>query len=100
MKRTVWGLLCGGVALGMGVYACFVQAENYEEGARLQTLQVELEWYERRISGLRSEVSRFEFMGETKAFDAPATVLREPETVEDELPVTQRGAPEGSEGVQ
>ncbi len=69
MSRTILGLLCGTAALAMGVYACFVQADNFDEGARLQTMQVELEWYERRISGLRSEISRYEFMGQTEAFD-------------------------------
>ena len=66
MKRSVLGCLCGAAALAVGIAVCFLQADNFEEGARLQGMQVELEWYERRISGLRSEISRFEFMGQTQ----------------------------------
>ena len=73
MKRSVLGFVCAATALGVGIYTCFLQADNFDEGARLQGLQVELEWYERRISGLRSEISRFEFDEQTRNNQDPSS---------------------------
>ncbi len=70
MTRGVLAFLVSSVAFCVGCFTCFVQADNFEEGARLQAMQVEVEWYERRISGLRSEISRFEFEAQT-ADDRP-----------------------------
>ncbi|HRV81855.1 MAG: hypothetical protein H6830_02530 [Planctomycetes bacterium] len=69
MTRGLLAFFVAGVAFGVGTFTCFVQADNFEEGARLQKLQVEVEWYERRISGLRSEISRFEFEAQTETLN-------------------------------
>ncbi|MEZ5975317.1 MAG: hypothetical protein R3F17_04110 [Planctomycetota bacterium] len=65
MKRLPLAFFVSAVAFGVGCLTCSLQADNFEEGARLQSLQSETEWYERRISGLRSELSRFEFQATT-----------------------------------
>ena len=66
MMRIGLAVIVSGAAFCVGSWSSFVQADNFEEGARLQGLQVEIEWYERRISGLRSEISRFEFEAQTQ----------------------------------
>ncbi|MFT4648533.1 MAG: hypothetical protein ACI87O_001885 [Planctomycetota bacterium] len=61
MKRGLLALLLSSLAFGVGSWTCYVQAQNFEKGARLNKEQVEVEWYERRISGLRCRLSEYEW---------------------------------------
>ena len=57
-------LLCfslASIAMGIGLRSAWIQAHNFEQGAELDRLQVELEWYQRRITGFRATLERMEF---------------------------------------
>jgi hypothetical protein len=62
--RAVLALAGSGLALSLGLRTVFVQAENYSLAARLDGLQREAEWNERRATSLRAVASRFEFDAE------------------------------------
>lgn len=49
------------IAMGIGLRSAFIQAQNFERGAQLDRLQVDLEWYQCRITGLRATLERMEF---------------------------------------
>ena len=61
MIRGVLSFLFSASALGAGLLASDRQSANFERGAELHELQLEVEWYERRISGLAATLERFEF---------------------------------------
>ncbi len=59
--RNTLGLSFGIFALAISIKTIQVQVGNFELGADLDRLEVESEWNARRISGLISELERFEF---------------------------------------
>ncbi len=61
MKRGVLAIVLAGLAFGVGCWTCLVQARNFHKGAELNLEQVEVEWFERRISGLRCRLSEYEW---------------------------------------
>ncbi len=61
MKRGALSLLLSSLAFGVGCWTCYVQAQNFDRGAQLNQAQVEVEWFERRISGLRCRLSEYEW---------------------------------------
>lgn len=62
--RATLGIAASGLALGLGMRTAFVQADNYALAARLDELQREAEWNERRATALRAAALRFEFDAE------------------------------------
>jgi len=62
--RAVLALAATALALGLGLRTVFVQADNYAAAARLDELQREAEWNERRATALRAAALRFEFDAE------------------------------------
>lgn len=79
--RAILGIAASALALSLGLRTAFVQADNYALAARLDDLQRELEWNERRATALRAAVERF-------AFDAEAFENRH--TFERATEITQR----------
>ncbi len=65
--RAVLGLAASALALTLGLRTAFVQADNYALAARLDGLQREAEWNERRATALRAAALRFEF--DVEAFE-------------------------------
>ncbi|MBL4771283.1 MAG: hypothetical protein JKY61_09105 [Planctomycetes bacterium] len=61
MKRGALSLLLSSLAFAVGCWTCSIQAQNFDKGAELNKAQVEVEWYERRISGLRCRLSEYEW---------------------------------------
>lgn len=59
--RALLSFTLASVAMGIGLRSAWIQAYNYEQGAVLDQLQVETEWYERRITGLRANLERQAF---------------------------------------
>jgi hypothetical protein len=62
--RAVLGIAASGLALSLGMRTAFVQADNYALAAKLDGLQREAEWNERRATALRAAALRFEFDAE------------------------------------
>lgn len=62
--RAILGIASSALALGLGMRTAFVQADNYALAARLDELQREAEWSERRATALRAAALRFEFDAE------------------------------------
>jgi hypothetical protein len=62
--RAVLGIAACGLALSLGMRTAFVQADNYALAAKLDGLQREAEWNERRATALRAAALRFEFDAE------------------------------------
>jgi len=62
--RAVLGISACGLALSLGMRTAFVQADNYALAAKLDGLQREAEWNERRATALRAAALQFEFDAE------------------------------------
>ena len=60
MMRAVLSFTLGSMALATGLRCAFLQAQNFDSAAELHRLQMEIEWYERRITGLRASIERAE----------------------------------------
>ncbi|MEM8710663.1 MAG: hypothetical protein AAGG01_06900 [Planctomycetota bacterium] len=61
MIRKSLALAFSAMALAIAVRAVQVQVGNYALAAELDRLEIDSEWNARRISGLISELERFEF---------------------------------------
>ena len=61
MIRFVLSFSISSMVLTIGLAAAWHQSRNYALAADLDEMQEECEWYERRISGLREDLARFEF---------------------------------------
>ena len=61
MTRLVLSFSISSLVVALGVATAFVQSRSYALAADLDEMQEECEWYERRITGLREELERFEF---------------------------------------
>lgn len=83
--RALLSFTLASVAMGTGLRSAWIQAYNFEQGAVLNRLQAETEWYERRITGLRANLER-------QAFEARL----EDERVEVPDPDLEESAPPGS----
>lgn len=59
--RGLLSFILASLAMGIGLRSAWIQAHNFEQGAVLDQLQVETEWYERRITGLRANLERQAF---------------------------------------
>ena len=59
--RAILSLILGSTAMGIGLRSAWIQAHNHEFGAILDRQQSEIEWYERRITGLRASLQRLAF---------------------------------------
>lgn len=62
--RAVLGITASALALSLGLRTAFVQADNYALAAKLDGLQREAEWNERRATALRAAALQFEFDAE------------------------------------
>ena len=63
MSRIVLSFFVSGLVLLAGMATAWVQSRNFASAANLDELQLESEWYMRRMSLLREELERNEFMG-------------------------------------
>lgn len=61
MIRKPLALAFSTMALAIAAKAVHVQVANYALAAELDRLEIDSEWNARRISGLISELERFEF---------------------------------------
>ena len=61
MTRLVLSFSISSLVLALGIATAWLQSRNYSLAADLDEMQDECEWYERRISGLRVQLERFEF---------------------------------------
>lgn len=61
MTRLVLSFSISSAVLILGLATAWIQSSNYDRAADLDGMQEELEWFERRSSGLRDELQRFEF---------------------------------------
>lgn len=59
--RVLLSFTLASIAMGIGLRSAWIQAENFEQGAQLDRLQVDLDWYQRGITGLRASLERMEF---------------------------------------
>jgi hypothetical protein len=59
--RELLSCMLSCVVLGVGARATFVQSDNFDRAARCDALQREVEWFERRMTGLEESIERFEF---------------------------------------
>lgn len=59
--RAVLSFILASTAMGIGLRSAWVQAHNHDIGAALDQQQADIEWYERRITGLRANLERLEF---------------------------------------
>ena len=66
MKRGLLSFALTALAFGVGCWTCYVQAQNFKRGAELNKEQTEVEWFERRISGLRCRLSEFEWQASSE----------------------------------
>ena len=61
MTRLVLSFSISSAVLAIGLLAAWIQSKNHARAAELDRMQEECEWHERRISGLREQLERFEF---------------------------------------
>ena len=61
MTRLVLSFSISSLVLALGIATAWLQSRNYSLAADLDEMQDECEWYERRITGLRVQLERFEF---------------------------------------
>ncbi len=82
MRRGVLALVLSALAFGVGCWTCVVQSRNFDKGAELNREQVEVEWFERRISGLRCRLSEFEWQASSADEALRVGLEQEPEQSE------------------
>ena len=61
MTRLVLSFSLSSAVLVLALVAASFQSRNFARAAELDRLQRESEWNERRITGLREQLHRFEF---------------------------------------
>ena len=76
MTRAGLSLLVSGLVLGVGVATAWVQCGNHALAGRLDGLQLESQWFDRRSSELREALERFEFEADLEDTPARGHVIR------------------------
>jgi hypothetical protein len=61
VTRIVLAFFVSGLVLATALVAAWVQSNNFRRAARLDDLQLESQWYLRRISLLREDLERSAF---------------------------------------
>lgn len=82
MRRAALALVLSALAFGVGCWTCAVQSQNFDKGAELNKEQTEVEWFERRISGLRCRLSEYEW--QASSADEALRMGLEPEPTKSE----------------
>ena len=63
MTRMILSFFISGLVLALGMLTAFVQSANFRCAAQLDEMQLESQWYLRRVSLLREQIERNEFDG-------------------------------------
>ncbi|MFT7676169.1 MAG: hypothetical protein ACI8QC_000137 [Planctomycetota bacterium] len=69
--RVLLSFTLASIAMGIGLRSAWIQAHNFERGAQLDRLQVGLDWYQRRVTGLRATLERMEFEALLEDYSGP-----------------------------